>query len=124
MQIAQSRKQVRISKPRALEQDRFNTKGDELLPDAPSYWKVSCIPALAHQHQALDGSYCICQSWRRGCAGPASSIPEIVGFRIQESNPLDYPSSLPLYPIPFQGTCPRSNLDIPLERKGIWLTSM
>lgn len=42
MQIAQSRKQVRISKPRALEQDSFNTKGDELLPNAPSCWK-ECV---------------------------------------------------------------------------------
>lgn len=39
MQIAQSRKQVRISKARALEQDRSNTKGAELLPNTPSYWK-------------------------------------------------------------------------------------
>lgn len=42
MQMAQSKKQVRIRKPRALEQDRFNTKGDEMLPDAPSYWK-ECV---------------------------------------------------------------------------------
>lgn len=39
MQIAESRKQVRIRKPRALEQDRSNTKGAEWLPNAPSYWK-------------------------------------------------------------------------------------
>lgn len=84
--------------------------------------KCPAYLSLPISARLLMGSYCICQSWRRWCPGPASSLAETAEFRSQESNPwitlLLFSSCL--YSSPGWDPSPRSNHDIPLERKGIW----
>lgn len=111
MQIAQSRKQVRISKPRALEQDRSNTKGAELLPNAPSYWK-ECVLHTCHGPSAPDSWWVILPLPKLEEMVPRACLISCWNCWIQKSGEQS-PSSLLLLPL-------SNSFSRPMSKKQPW----
>lgn len=120
--------QVRISKPRAFERlGQIPYKGTWIAAKCPILLERVSPEYLSLPIRArlVMGSCRLCQGWRRRCPGPASSLAETAEFRRREGNPWTTHLLLSscLYPRPWWGPSPRSNHDVPLERKGIWSSS-